>query len=524
MIAGVVVFLVALPLCLGIALASNAPIISGLIAGIIAGIVISPLSGSALSVSGPAAGLAVIVASAIATLGSFELFLVAVFLSGLMQLLFGLVKAGTLSAFFPNSVIRGMLAAIGVTIILKQIPHGLGRDTDYEGDQSFWSVTDQENTLSDIGIALESISPLAILITLLGILTLIYWPAISSRVKLLEVIPGALVAVLLAVLLNELSGVLFPAFQLRSEHLVSVPETSLGFFLEKFHLPTLENLLNQEVLLVAVTLAIVGSIETLLSLEATDRLDPKGRFSQPNRELLAQGIGNTLCGLFGGLPMTAVIVRSSANVYAGAQSRWSSFFHGVLLLVCVALLTPLLNRIPLASLAAILMVVGYKLTSPAILRRAYRSGPEDFIPFAVTILAVIFTDLLRGVFIGLGVAYVLLIITSVYGGIVVITEGKDYFIQFTKDITFSNKAYLRKVLNGIPKGATVYIDGTKAMFINTDIYEMIAEFKMRGRSRDVRVELLEVRGKNYKLVTTKKSRIHEKLSKTTPTVQPSLGS
>ena len=512
-LSGLVVFLVALPLCLGIALASNAPIISGIISGIIAGLVVSLLSGSMLSVSGPAAGLTVIVASAIAKLGSFQTFLTAVFLSGVIQIILGLCRAGTLSAFFPNSVVRGMLAAIGITIILKQIPHGLGRDTDYEGDLNFWNVTDHENTLTELALAFKSISPTACLITVAGIFTLIYWPNLQKKMKALEFLPAALIVVILGVVINELMGAVAPSMMLMSDHLVSVPPIEgLSFFVQEFSLPGWSLLTNKDVLVVAVTIAIVGSIETLLCIEATDKLDPEGRISNTNRELLAQGTGNILCGLVGGLPMTSVIVRSSANVYSGAKTRMSCFFHGLFLFVCVWLLTPWLNRIPLATLAAILCVVGYKLTSPAIIQKVYSSGREQFIPFFVTVGTVILTDLLKGVLVGLVVAFILLIKTSIYGAVVVVREGKDHFIQFTKDVTFSNKAYLRDVLKTIPKDSKVYFDGTRAMFINYDIYEMINEFKERGVELGIEVEMIEMKGKNYRWVTRKGERVNAELS------------
>ncbi|MEZ4750324.1 MAG: SulP family inorganic anion transporter [Bdellovibrionota bacterium] len=341
LVAGLVVFLVALPLCLGIALASGAPVFSGLITGIIAGLVVSLISGSQLSVSGPAAGLTVIVAAGISKLGGFENFLAAVFLAGAMQLAFGVARLGALSSFFPNSVIQGMLAAIGITIVLKQIPHALGRDSDYEGDMDFWSITDGENTLSEIWLALEALHPLAIVIAILGITLLVKWPALSAKFSMLQNVPGPLVVVVMGLLLNVGTTSFLPSWALEGSHVVSIPDVSFGFMWQSLHLPSMELFYRPEVWMTGFTIALVGSIETLLCLEATDGLDPKGRLSDGNRELFAQGVGNMLCGLVGGIPMTSVIVRSSANVYSGGQTRWSSFFHGLFLFLCVVLLAPI---------------------------------------------------------------------------------------------------------------------------------------------------------------------------------------
>lgn len=511
---GLVVFLVALPLCMGIALASNAPIISGLITGIIAGLLVSILSGSELSVSGPAAGLTVIVASAIAQLGSFEIFLSAVLVGGLIQIVFGIIRAGALSTFIPNSVIHGMMAAIGVTIILKQIPHALGRDTDYEGNLNFQNLTDHENTFSELLLAFESISPVAVFIALCGIGLLVYWPELQSKMKLLESIPGVLAAVLFGIGANEAVGIFAPALQLGASHLVEIPATGgVSFLWSSFNVPSWELLTSPAVLKVGVVLALVGSIESLLSVEAADKLDPEGRVSAPNRELVAQGIGNTICGLLGGIPMTSVIIRTSANIYSGAKSRVSGFIHGLLLLISVVLLSSLMNRIPLAALAAVLTVVGYKLTSITVIRRVLGTGLEQFIPFIATLIAVMLTDLLTGVAIGFCVSLLVLVMTSVQGAIVAVKDGSNIFIQFTKDVSFSNKAFLRKLLQQVPDDSTVFIDGTRAMFIDHDIYEMLEDFKTRAKSRNIDVELLEVAGKNYHLVHRKRKKIYEEVPK-----------
>lgn len=518
LLAGVVVFLVALPLCLGIALASGAPIISGIITGVVGGLVVALLSGSQVSVSGPAAGLAVIVATAIQDLGSFELFLTAVFLSGVFQLIMGVLRAGTLSAFFPNSVIHGMLAAIGITIVLKQIPHALGTDSDYEGDLNFYNITDHENTFTEIGKALGAINPMAVLVAAAGFAVIFLWPRLQKKAAALEFIPPALMVVVVGLLINSLLFVLAPGLALMGDHVVSIPaDAGFGFMFAGFTLPSLQAFTDPQVLIVAFTIAVVGSIETLLCLEATDKLDPKQRGSDGNQELLAQGVGNCICGFLGGIPMTSVIVRSSANIYAGAETRYSAFFHGVFLLVCVALLGPILNKLPLASLATILCVVGYRLASPAVFRKVMEGGRETFVPFIVTIGTVILTDLLKGVLVGLVVAFVLLLKSTVYGAVIAVHEGKDYFIKFTKDVSFSNKAYFRRLLQKIPTGATVFIDGSKAMFIDRDIYEAIDDFKNQADRKDIRVELIEVTGKEYHLVNRKREKWNEALSRSSIT-------
>ncbi|MCB0403251.1 MAG: SulP family inorganic anion transporter [Bdellovibrionales bacterium] len=514
LVSGLVVFLVALPLCLGIALASGAPVFSGLITGIIAGLVVSLISGSQLSVSGPAAGLTVIVAAGINKAGGFENFLAAVFLAGAMQLVFGLARLGVLSGFFPNSVIQGMLAAIGITIVLKQVPHALGRDSDYEGDLDFWSITDGENTLSEIWLALEALHPLAILIAIVGITLLFKWPALSAKYSALANIPGPLIVVALGILLNSGAGALVPAWALGGSHLVSIPDVSFGFMWESLRLPVVELLYRPEVWVTAFTIALVGSIETLLCLEATDGLDPKGRVSDGNRELLAQGVGNLLCGLVGGIPMTSVIVRSSANVYSGGQTRWSSFFHGLFLFLCVVLLAPVLNSIPLSALAAVLCMVGYKLASPAVFKKVFQGGIEQGIPFVITLLAIIFTNLLQGVLIGAAVAVLVVLMSNLYGAIVMIHEGDTYFIHFTKDVPFSNKMRMRQLLNSVPENSMLYIDGSRATFIDSDIYVMLEEFRPRAEQRKISLQLIEVHGKKYRLLNRKRRKVDDVPNKT----------
>jgi MFS superfamily sulfate permease-like transporter len=490
---GLVVFLVALPLCLGIALASGAPLFAGVIAGVIGGTVVSLLSGSEVSVSGPAAGLAVIVASAIQSLGSFEVFLAAVALSGLLQIAFGFLRAGIIGDYVPNCVIKGMLAAIGIVIILKQIPHALGRDTDYEGDFSFRQITDHENTLSEIGKALGSLSPEAMIISAVSLLILLGWerPALK-RFAFFKLIPAPLVVVFFGIALNESFEAFGGDFYLKSEegHLVSLPvAASLTEFFGQFTFPKFGALLNREVYTTALTIAVVGSLESLLSLEAADKLDPHRRISSTNRELKAQGVGNMISGLIGGLPITSVVVRTSANVYAGAQTRMSSFFHGLLLLAAVLLVPGLLNRIPLASLAAILIVIGYKLAKVSLFKEMYRMGNNQFLPFAVTIIGIVFTDLLTGILIGMTVGIFFVIRANHHAAVTVVHQEGDYLMRFNKDMTFVNKSELKDKLSAIPDGANLIIDAKKSLVLDKDICDVIADFQHSSAFRDVEVEL-----------------------------------
>lgn len=490
--AGIVVFLVALPLCLGIALASGAPLFSGVIAGVVAGLVVSLLSGSELSVSGPAAGLAVIVAAAIEQLGGFEVFTVAVVLAGLIQLALGSLRAGVIGDYVPNSVIKGMLAAIGIVIVLKQIPHALGDDRDYLGDEAFVQTqTDQLNTFSEMAYAIVSPSAGAVAISLVALTLLILWERpFVKRHRVLGLVPGPLLAVFVGTLMNEAFGVFAPAWQMTaSKHLVSLPvASSPAEFLGFFSLPDFAAVLRTDVWIVAVTIAIVGSIETLLCIEATDQLDPEKRISDTNRELRAQGVGNALSGLLGGLPITSVIVRSSANIYAGARTRLSSFVHGVTMLAAVALLASILNRIPLATLASILLVVGYKLASHKIVLEMWRKGGSQFIPFFVTVVAIVFTDLLMGIAIGLMTGVFFVMQSNHRSAITVVNDGESWLMRFNKDVSFVNKAELKRRLRKIPDQAHLIIDGTKALYVDRDIYETVREFETAASFRGISLE------------------------------------
>lgn len=506
--AGLVVFLVALPLCLGIALASGAPLFSGIIAGIIGGIVISILSGSEMSVSGPAAGLAVIVAAAITSLGSFRVFLLAVSIAGLIQIVLGFLRAGVIGNYVPNAVIKGMLAAIGVVIILKQIPHALGRDTHYEGDFDFFFELDsQSNTLTDIIKAVYTANGEAVIITVVSLAVLLLWerPALQ-RFSFFKLVPAALIVVILGILINEGFKFFFVDFYLRAEdgHLVTLPISSnLTAFFQQFTFPDWSAFKNKQVYTTALTLAIVGSIESLLCIEATDKLDPQRRISSTNRELVAQGVGNLISGLIGGLPITSVIVRSSANVYAGAKTRLSSFIHGVLLFVCVLLIPGLLNRIPLASLAAILLVIGYKLTKLVLYKTMYKAGMTQFLPFIITVVAIVFLDLLNGVLIGLVVGIFFVIRTNHHSALTLVNQDDHYLLRFNKDLSFVNKTELKEKLASIPPDSNLIIDGTKAIFIDNDIYDVIADFKQSAKFNNISVELknFDSKSQNYRSMT-----------------------
>ena len=489
--AGVVVFLVALPLCLGIALASGAPLFAGIIAGAVGGILVSVLSGSQVSVSGPAAGLTVIVATAIADLGSYQTFLAAVVLAGAMQFLFGVARLGLIADYVPNSVIKGMLAAIGLVIVLKQIPHALGRDTDFEGDFAFFEKG-QSNTFTDLAEAVFSMHPSAVAISLVSLLLLVFWDRLVAKTsRLLQSIPGPLMVVVFGILANMALGIFWPERQIReAEHIVSLPvATSVQAFFAQFVRPDFGALANPKVWMVAATLALVGSLETLLSLEAADRLDPFKRISPPNRELRAQGIGNLVSGLLGGLPITSVVVRTSANVYAGARTWMSSFLHGLLLLGATLLIPTVLNLTPLCCLAAILIAIGYKLTAPKLYVEMYRAGWDQFLPFVVTVVAIVATDLLKGVVIGLVVGIFFVIRMNHHDAITMVNEGNHFLLRFNKDASFVNKSELRTKLRSLPDNSHVILDGTRAMFIDRDIHEVIEDFRKLAPYKNVTLEV-----------------------------------
>jgi MFS superfamily sulfate permease-like transporter len=485
-----VVFLVALPLCLGIALASGAPLFAGILSGIVGGIVVGALSGSDVSVSGPAAGLAVIVATTIQGAGSFRAFLVAVVLSGALQLVFGTLKLGVIADYVPNSVIKGMLAGIGLLIVLKQIPHALGRDVDYMGNLSFLEVGGN-NTLKELAAGILGASAGAIIIFGASLAVLLVWDKLAKKHRLFQLIPGQLAVVVLGIVLNQTFGVIAPAWQIvRAEHLVNLPVPgNVDEFLGQFALPDFSAIANKTVWTAAFTIAAVGSLETLLSLEAADRLDPYKRMSSSNRELRAQGIGNIVSGLLGGLPVTSVVVRSAANVEAGCRTRMSSIVHGALLLLSVILLPGVLRLTPLASLATILIAVGYKLTKPALYRAVRAQGWDQFLPFVVTVLAVVFTDLLTGVVVGCAFGLFFVIRTNHHEAITVVNQYENYLIRFTKDASFINKNEFRRRLRELPDGSKVIIDGSRALFIDHDIREILEDFGKLAPYKNIQITL-----------------------------------
>lgn len=488
--ASIVVFLVALPLCLGVALASGAPLFAGVIAGVVGGIVVGLFSGSALSVSGPAAGLTTIVLSSISSMGSFEAFLVTVFLAGAIQLILGFAKAGSIGNYFPSAVIKGMLAAIGVILILKQIPHAIGYDSDFEGDESF-RQPDGENTFTELVRAFSFISPGAFLVCLVSMAILIGWEKEALRkYRIIRLIPAPLFVVAAGLLLNEFYIQFHPDWTINSEHLVSLPVSkNVSMFVSQFSFPDFSAILTLKCWIVAFTIAIVASLESLLSIDAVDKLDPLKRISPLSRELKAQGLANMVSGLIGGLPVTAVIVRSTANLSAGARTKMSSIVHGVLLLLTAFLIPSLLNKIPLASLAAILLTVGYKLAKPSILVGKYKKGMDQFIPFVVTVLAILLTDLLIGISIGILVALFFVLKMNFRRSIITVHENGNFLIRLTKDVSFLNKALLRKTFNEIPDGSRVIIDGTRPAFIDQDIAETIMDFRESAGTRNIKVEL-----------------------------------
>ena len=477
--AGLVVFLVALPLCLGISLASNAPLAAGIIAGIVGGLVVGALSGSSTSVTGPAAGLTAVVATQIAELGSFQAFLVAVIVAGALQIVFGLLKGGFLSSFFPSSVVKGLLAAIGIIIILKQLPHLVGYDADPVGDTDFCQA-DQKNTFTGISAAVRMFLPGAAAIGLLSVGLLIFWGKVSWLQK--SPVPGPLVAVLFGTGLNLVLIQMGHPWAIAPTHLVQVPvaEGASGF-LQLFSFPDFTALAKPAVYGAAVTLAVIASLETLLTIEAVDKIDPQQRKSPANRELLAQGAGNMVSGFLGGLPMTSVIVRSGANLNAGAQTKISTIFHGVLLLGCVALLPRWLNQIPLCALAAILIVTGYKLASPKVIKQMWDEGKYQFLPFAITVIAIVVTNLLTGILIGLGVSLLFILYSNFRRPIHQVLEkhlsGNIMRIELAPQVSFFNRAALQKALFDVPAGGTILIDARNSDYIDPDILDLLADFK-----------------------------------------------
>ncbi len=497
--AGIVVFLVAIPLCLGIALASGAPLFSGLIGGLVGGLIVSWLSGSQLAVSGPAAGLTVIIFNGIETLGSFQAMLAACVLAGIIQLGLGFLRAGIIGAFFPSSVIEGMLAAIGLILIIKQIPHATGYHTHYEGDESYMKDT-AESSFIEIFDSISGISPDSVIISIVALLLLMLWSTAWIKTQiLLKLIPGPLVVVIWGIGYNLFTRQFAPDWAVSSQRLVSLPVSEkVTDFFNNFVLPDadyLSHLGNPHVYTVAVTIAIIASLETLLSLEATDKLDPLKRLAPTNRELKAQGVGNIISGLLGGLPITAVIVRSAASINAGGQTRVACFTHGVFLLLSVMFFAHYLNYIPLACLAAILLHTGYKLANPVLFRKFYQKGMSQFLPFVSTVIAILVTDLLKGIVIGMVIGLFFVIKANYHAAITLIQDGSHYLLALNKDVSFLNKALLRKFILSIPKQSTVTIDASKAKFIDHDILETIEDFLTTAPDDNIIVKAIDLHGK-----------------------------
>jgi MFS superfamily sulfate permease-like transporter len=502
--ASIVVFFVAVPLCLGIALASGAPLFSGIISGIVGGIVVGMASGSSLGVSGPAAGLAVIVFSAIATLGSWPAFLTAVVLAGAIQIILGFAKAGFVAFFFPSSVIKGMLSGIGLLIILKQIPHALGYDKDMEGDDAFLQ-SDGENTFSAIFSALERITPGAVLIAIISLAILILWDSVlTKKHKIFQLIQGPIVVVILGIIMNYFfqNGIL--NFSLAADQVVSLPvPQNFSEFLTQFTFPDFSVLTSYKVYEVAVVLAIIASLETLLSVEATDKLDPQKRVTPTNRELKAQGLGNVISGLIGGLPITQVIVRSSANINFGGRTKMSAILHGVFLLISAVLLSSVLNMLPLASLAAILLMVGYKLAKPSLFKQMFDLGWTQFMPFVATIVGILLTDLLKGITIGIlfGIFYVLResYRNSHLHDVITKENGNEvHRIALAEEVSFFNKANIRNALDEIPENSKVIIDFTKSKAISFDVIEIINDYEQYATTKNIQVEKIIGSKQNFK--------------------------
>lgn len=477
-ISGLVVFLVAMPLCLGVALASGAPLISGIISGIIGGIFVGILSGSNTSVSGPAAGMAAVVMSSIAELNSFQLFLTAVILAGVFQIIFGYIKAGVITNLIPSNVIKGLLAAIGIILILKQIPHAVGYDIDAEEDFSFFQK-DGHNTFSEIFYAFNQFTLGAVIISSLSLIILIYWN--KSFMKNIKFFPSALFVVLFGVLLNTLFLYFAPSLAVMPEHLVTIPNFTYSSFIENIGAFNFLNLTNTLVWKIAFILAIIASLETLLNIEAVDKIDPRKRVSPPNRELMAQGVGNILAGLLGGIPLTSVIVRGSVNIENKSTSKLSTIIHGFLLLISIIAFSPFLNRIPLASLAAILIFTGYKLASLKTIKEMYSKGLTQFFPFVATIIAILFTDLLIGVLIGLAFGLIFVLKKDFSSSIKKVSIdtniGKVYKIELQRQASFLNKFTLKKLLWDLKPYTKIIIDATKSEYIDADVLEIIHDFK-----------------------------------------------
>ena len=505
LLSGMVVFLVALPLCLGIAVASGAPTaFAGIITGIVGGLVVGLLSSSHVSVSGPAAGLIAIVVAAITDLG-YETFLLAVVLAGAFQLILGLIKAGTISSYFPSGVIEGMLTAIGIIIIKKELPHAIGYDKEHEGDFYSYQLLDS----SDKGLFAEIIHSFnyahagAIIVTVVSLGILFAFNKVSY-LKKIKLLPGALVVVVVGIIINEIFKVASPSLVIAGEHLVKLPTaSSISEFFGQFSTPDLSGFTNPAVWVTAATIAAVASIETLLCLEAGDKMDPQKRYSSANTELKAQGIGNILTGMIGGLPMTSVIVRTTANINAGAKTKLSAIAHGILLLITVIAIPTVLNKIPMACLAAILIMIGLKLASPKVFKHMWKAGKYQFIPFVVTVVAVVLTDLLKGVGIGLAVSIIFILKGNMKLAYFFkkekYHEGETIHIDLAQEVSFLNKAAIKQTLAHLPANSKVIIDAGDTVYIDYDVLELLKDFiRFGSKDKNITVRLVNFK-KAYKL-------------------------
>ncbi len=500
---GMVVFLVALPLCLGIAVASGAPPFAGIISGMIGGVIVGALSNSNVSVSGPAAGLIAIVLAAITQLG-YETFLVAVVIAGAIQLTLGFAKAGGISSYFPTSVIEGMLVAIGIIIIKKELPHAIGYDLEHEGDfYSYQLLKEDEGFFGELIHSFNFAHTGAIIVAVISLAILIAFNKVPA-LKKIKALPGALVAVAAGILMNALFEAFQPSLLIANEHLVKLPQAaSVGDFINQFSTPNFTGFTNPQVWITGLTIAIVASIETLLCLEAGDKMDPYKRYSDANTELKAQGVGNVLSGLIGGLPMTSVIVRTTANINAGAKTKFSAIVHGLLLLLTVILIPGILNLIPMASLAAILLMIGWKLASPKVFKHMWHSGLQQFIPFIITVVAVVFTDLLKGV----GVGLIVSIFYILKGNMKLAYrfskekyhEGETIHIDLAQEVSFLNKAAIKQTLSDLPSNSKVILDAGNTVYIDFDVLQLIRDFSQYGAvERNINLELINFK-EEYKM-------------------------
>ena len=506
----IVVALVAMPLCLGIALASGAPLYAGIISGIVGGLIVGSISGSSLGVSGPAAGLAVIILTAIKDLPSYEIFLVAVILAGVIQFLMGILRAGIIGYYFPSSVIHGMLTGIGILIFLKQLPHAFGYDADTEGDYEFIQQ-DGHNTFSELYYMLDNIAPGATLITIISLAILIFWETnFMKKLSFTKIIPGPLVAVITGIMLNFYFKSI-PVLTISEDHLVAIPVAkNFNEFLSNFNFPDFSGLTNYKVYSTAIVIAIVASLETLLSLEAADKLDPQKRISPANRELKAQGIGNIITGFIGGIPVTQVIVRSSANIQTGAKSKLSTIMHGLWLLLSIIFIPKLLNQIPLATLAAILLLIGYKLAKPSLFKKVYHQGMEQFLPFITTIIAMIFSDLLIGIGLGLIVAIFVILKNNLKIPFTIMKgqlKDKHHLkMVLSEDVTFLNKAAIQNTLASLPKNTHIIIDGSQTHFMHHDVIEIFEDFEISATTRNITIEKI-----GFTKINDKETSVHFEL-------------